>query len=69
MLLNDKRTDGQSGPITELALGKVRQVKINRCNLDRISTSVISLLNIHLNISVYGQNTSTDKTIFAFKDS
>ena len=39
----------------------------NRCDLDWISSSVIKLLTINLNNSVYGQDASTDKTFLHSK--
>ena len=40
---------------------------INRFNFGEINSSVIMLLNIHLNISVYGQDASTDRTFLHSK--
>ena len=39
----------------------------NRYDLNEINTSVILLLNVHLNIRIYGQDTSTDRTFLHSK--
>ena len=46
---------------------KKRAGIINRYDLNSINTSVILLINIHLNISVYGQDASTGRTFLHSK--